>query len=177
MTEAEKLKNVKVASLGKQVKEKKIKTVEKAETQKIPLGKQEEVVVEKPVKKVSKPVAYWYGLGRRKTAIAKVKLVKGTGKIFINDIENNSPSRVYIAPLKVTGKDKDFDVYAKIYGGGLSAQLDAIRLGITRALDKFDPELHKTLKVEGFLTRDQRMKERKKPGLKGARRAPQWAKR
>lgn len=172
MTDAEKLKNVKVAPSGNQVKEKEAVTVEKTETK-----KKEEVIIEKPVKKIAKPSDYWYGLGRRKTAIARVKLVKGTGKIFINDKENNSPSRVYLAPLKVTGKDKDFDVYAKIYGGGISAQLDAIRLGITRALDKFDPELHKTLKVEGFLTRDQRMKERKKPGLKGARRAPQWAKR
>lgn len=122
-------------------------------------------------------VESWYGLGRRKTAIAKVKLVKGTGKVFINDNENSSPSRVYLAPLKVTGKDKEFDAYIKVFGGGISAQLEAIRLGVARALDKFDSELHKTLKVEGFLTRDQRMKERKKPGLKGARRAPQWAKR
>ena len=127
--------------------------------------------------KVEKEKKYWYGLGRRKTAIAKVKLIKGTGKYFINEKEMATPSRVYTEPLKITGKDKDFDIYAKIYGGGISAQLEAIRLGISRALDKFDPELHKTLKVEGFLTRDPRMKERKKPGLKGARKAPQWAKR
>jgi len=177
MTDAEKMKKVKVVPLVKQVKEKKVESVDKAETQKIKEVVKTVEKAEKPVKKIAKPSVFWYGLGRRKTAIAKVKLVKGTGKIFINEIENNSPSRVYLAPLKVTSKDKDFDVYAKIYGGGLSAQLDAIRLGITRALDKFDPELHKTLKVEGFLTRDQRMKERKKPGLKGARRAPQWAKR
>ncbi len=125
----------------------------------------------------AKKKSYWYGLGRRKTAIAKVKLVKGTGKYFINEREIATPSRVYTEPLKITGKDKNFDVYAKVYGGGISSQLEAIRLGISRALDKFDPDLHKTLKIEGFLTRDPRMKERKKPGLKGARRAPQWQKR
>lgn len=129
------------------------------------------------IKEKSKKTEYWYGLGRRKTAIAKVKLVKGSGKITINDKETAQPSRVYLEPLKIVGKEKDFDIFAKVYGGGIVAQLDAIRLGISRALDKFDPDLHKTLKVEGFLTRDPRMKERKKPGLKGARKAPQWAKR
>lgn len=124
-----------------------------------------------------KKTEYWYGLGRRKTAIAKVKLVKGSGKFTVNDKEEASPSRVYLAPLKVVGKEKSFDVFAKVYGGGLSAQLDAIRLGIARALDKYDAEFHKTLKVEGFLTRDPRMVERKKPGLKKARKSPQWAKR
>lgn len=119
----------------------------------------------------------WYGLGRRKTAIAKVWLSKGKGKVVINDQEQATPSRIYLDPLKVVGKEKDFDVKAKIYGGGQSSQPGALRLGIARALEKFDPELHKTLKVEGFLRRDPRMKERKKPGLKGARRAPQWQKR
>lgn len=125
----------------------------------------------------TKTKQYWYALGRRKTAIAKVKLVKGTGKVTVNDKELSQPSRVYLEPLKVTGKDKELDIFAKVYGGGIVAQLGAIRLGIARALDKYDEELHKTLKIEGFLTRDGRMKERKKPGLKGARKAPQWAKR
>lgn len=116
-------------------------------------------------------------IGRRKTAIAKVKLSVGTGKVVINDREIANPSRVYTEPLKLTGYDKKVDVLAKVYGGGLTSQEEAIRLGISRALDKIDPELHKTLKVEGYLTRDPRMKERKKPGLKGARRAPQWQKR
>jgi len=129
------------------------------------------------VKETTKQKDYWYGLGRRKTAIAKVKIVKGSGKVTVNEKELAQPSRVYLEPLKVTGKDKEFDIFAKVYGGGLVAQLGAIRLGIARALDKFDSDLHKTLKVEGFLTRDGRMKERKKPGLKGARKAPQWAKR
>ena len=129
------------------------------------------------IKSTTKQEDFWYGLGRRKTAIAKVKIVKGSGKVTVNEKELAQPSRVYLEPLKVTGKDKEFDVFARVYGGGLVAQLGAIRLGIARALDKFDSELHKTLKIEGFLTRDGRMKERKKPGLKGARKAPQWAKR
>lgn len=138
----------------------------------------EEIKIAEPKEKATRKSGdFWYGLGRRKTAIAKVKLVKGSGKVFLNEKEINQPSRVYTEPLKVVGKDKDLDVYAKVYGGGIVAQLGAIRLGISRALDKFDNELHKTLKVEGFLTRDPRMKERKKPGLKGARKAPQWAKR
>ncbi len=116
-------------------------------------------------------------IGRRKTAIAKVKISGGEGKILINDKEIANPSRVYTEPLRLTGYDKQIDCFIKISGGGLIAQKGAIRLGIARALDKLNPELHKTLKVEGFLTRDPRMKERKKPGLKGARRAPQWAKR
>jgi len=120
---------------------------------------------------------YWYGLGRRKTAIAKVKLTKGTGKITVNGEDLANPSRVYLEPLKVLGQEKNFNVQAKTIGGGIISQLGAIRLGIARALDKFDSEWHTTLKKEGFLTRDPRMKERKKPGLRGARRAPQWTKR
>lgn len=116
-------------------------------------------------------------IGRRKTAIARVKLTSGEGKFIINDKEIANPSRVYAEPLKLTGYDKKVDCFIKVYGGGLVAQEGAIRLGISRALDKLNPDLHKTLKVEGFLTRDPRMKERKKPGLKGARKAPQWAKR
>jgi small subunit ribosomal protein S9 len=116
-------------------------------------------------------------IGRRKTAVAKVKIVEGKGKITLNNQEIANPSRVYTEPLKITGYDKKVDIYAQVHGGGLVAQEEAIRLGIARALDKIDPGLHKTLKVEGFLRRDPRMKERKKPGLKGARRAPQWQKR
>lgn len=129
------------------------------------------------IKKEKKIKENWYGLGRRKTAIAKIWLVKGSGKVIINEREQATPSRIYLEPLKITGKEKTFDITGKVYGGGISSQLGAIRLGISRALEKFDPELRKTLKVEGFLKRDPRMKERKKPGLKGARRAPQWQKR
>lgn len=116
-------------------------------------------------------------VGRRKTAIAQVRLTRGTGKFTINGVETAAPSRVYLEPLKILGQEKNFDVEAKTYSGGIVAQLEAIRLGITRALEKVDPDWRTTLKKEGFLTRDPRMKERKKPGLKGARKAPQWAKR
>lgn len=116
-------------------------------------------------------------VGRRKTAIAKVKITSGTGKVTINEKEIANPSRIYMDPLKITGNEKKIDLFVKVFGGGLVAQEGAIRLGVARALDKLNPDLHKTLKVEGFLTRDPRMKERKKPGLKGARKAPQWAKR
>lgn len=116
-------------------------------------------------------------IGRRKTAVAKVRVIEGSGKVHINDKEIANPSRVYTEPLKLTGYDKKVDIFAKVHGGGLVAQEEAIRLGISRALEKINPDLHKTLKVEGYLRRDPRMKERKKPGLKGARRAPQWQKR
>jgi len=129
------------------------------------------------MEKTTKTNKYWYGLGRRKTAIARVRLFKGAGKVQINEREIAAPSRVYMEPLKVVGFDKNFDIEVNILGGGISSQLEAIRLGIARALDKFDETLHQTLKKEGFLTRDQRKAERKKPGLRGARRAPQWAKR
>lgn len=129
------------------------------------------------MEKTTTKKTYWYGLGRRKTAIAQVRLFKGDGKIKINNKEISAPSRVYMEPLKIVGHDKTFDVVITTLGGGIIAQLGAIRLGIARALDKFDETLHTTLKKEGFLTRDMRMVERKKPGLKGARKAPQWAKR
>ncbi len=126
---------------------------------------------------MSKGTNLYSAVGRRKTAIAKISLTKGEGKVVINDKEIANPSRVYMEPLKLTGNEKKLDLFIKVKGGGLVAQEGAIRLAISRALDKLNPELHKTLKVEGYLTRDPRMKERKKPGLKGARRAPQWQKR
>lgn len=117
-------------------------------------------------------------VGRRKTAVARIKMISnGSGQIVINDKEISNPSRYYTAPLKICGYDGKVDLFMKVSGGGIVAQEGAIRLAIARALDKLNSELHKTLKIEGFLTRDPRMKERKKPGLKGARRAPQWAKR
>ncbi len=116
-------------------------------------------------------------IGRRKTAVAKVRIAEGSGKVKINDQEIANPSRVYTEPLKLTGYDKKVDIFARVHGGGLVSQEEAIRLGVSRALDKMNGDLHKTLKVEGYLRRDPRMKERKKPGLKGARRAPQWQKR
>ncbi len=127
---------------------------------------------------------YHYGLGRRKTAIAKVRLYKnGTGLFKVNDRELKEYFPVermldaIFSPLKITSTAKKFDISAIVDGGGVEAQAEALRHGIARALLTFDSELRSTLKKAGFLTRDARQKERKKPGLKRARRAPQFSKR
>ena len=126
---------------------------------------------------------YYYSVGKRKTAVARVKLFEGgKGAVTVND----QPLKEYfsgimvenaLAALAVTENLKTFDIEVVVLGGGKSAQSDAVRLGISRALLVMDPELRSTLKPEGFLRRDARTKERKKPGLKGARRAPQFSKR
>ncbi|MEK7096478.1 MAG: 30S ribosomal protein S9 [Patescibacteria group bacterium] len=126
--------------------------------------------MEKEVKK------YWYGTGRRKTAVATVRIFKDPNKITVNDKETELPANI-IYPLELVGKKGIFGVSIRVKGGGKESQLEAIRHGIARALEAFDPEYRLTLKKAGFLTRDPREKERKKPGLKRARRAPQWAKR
>lgn len=121
--------------------------------------------------------------GRRKKAIARVRLVPGEGKVVINkrDIENFfglETLRVIVnQPLVLTETKDKYDVLVNVYGGGLSGQAGAIRHGIARALVKSDESLKPELKRAGFLTRDPRMKERKKYGLKKARRAPQFSKR
>lgn len=125
----------------------------------------------------------YYGTGRRKTSIARVRLVPGEGKIVIN----NRPLAEYFGkktlemiakqPLALTRTEGRFNVIAKVEGGGITGQAGAVRLGIARALLKADAEMRPVLKRAGFLTRDPRMKERKKYGLKGARRAPQFSKR
>ena len=126
---------------------------------------------------------YFYSNGKRKTAVARVKLFQeGSGKVTVNGLkiaEYFSGVQIENAtsPLSLTGNKKNFDVEVVVLGGGKSAQSDAIRLGVSRALLLFDPELRPSLKREGFLRRDARVKERKKPGLKGARRAPQFSKR
>lgn len=122
-------------------------------------------------------------VGRRKTATARVRLSLGKGDIVIN----GKPSTTYfpialwhdkvIAPLQLVSKLKDFDISVKIVGGGVSSQADAVRHGIARALIKWNLEWRPALKAIGFLTRDPRAKERKKFGLKKARRAHQWRKR
>ena len=127
--------------------------------------------------KVEKNKKFVLTLGRRKTAVARVKMASGTGKFVINDKEIANPNRIYTEPLKKSNFEGKIDCWIKVTGGGISSQLEAMRLGISRGLIKMEPELKKTLRLEGFLTRDPRMKERKKPGLKGARRAPQWQKR
>ena len=125
----------------------------------------------------------YQAVGRRKKAIARVRLVPGDGKVVINgrDIDNyfgletlKMPVR---QPLALTNLEGRYDVLVNVYGGGLSGQAGAIRHGIARALVKADPELRPAVKKAGFLTRDPRMKERKKYGLKAARRAPQFSKR
>jgi small subunit ribosomal protein S9 len=121
--------------------------------------------------------------GRRKNAVARVRLVPGTGNIVVNErsLDDYFPTRVHRmvaqAPLRLVGREKDFDVFATIQGGGISGQAGALRLGVSRALVELDPELRAQLKAEGFLRRDAREKERRKYGLKKARKAPQYSKR
>ena len=121
--------------------------------------------------------------GRRKEAIARVRLLPGSGNFDINgrSLDDYFPTRVHrmvaVAPLRLAGREKDFDVIATIEGGGVSGQAGAIRLGIARALIEVEPELRGQLKAEGFLMRDAREKERRKYGLKKARKAPQYSKR
>ena len=121
--------------------------------------------------------------GRRKEAVARVRLVEGTGSYQLNGrgLDEFFPTRAHrmivSSPLRLVGKDKDLDVVARIEGGGVSGQAGALRLGIARALIELNPELRPLLKKEGFLTRDPREKERRKYGLKKARKAPQYSKR
>jgi small subunit ribosomal protein S9 len=125
----------------------------------------------------------YYGTGRRKKSIARVRLIPGEGKILVNDraIDDyfglETLKVIVRQPLVLTETSNKFDVLCKVIGGGLSGQAGAIRHGIARALVKADEEFRAVLKKAGFLTRDPRMKERKKYGLKKARRAPQFSKR
>ena len=125
----------------------------------------------------------YYGTGRRKKSIARVYLVPGTGKITINkrDIDDylglETLKVVVRQPLVATSTLDKFDVLVNVHGGGYTGQAGAIRHGVARALLQADPEFRPTLKSAGYLTRDPRMKERKKYGLKAARRAPQFSKR
>ena len=124
----------------------------------------------------------FYGTGRRKKSIARVYLVPGTGKVTINkrDIDEyfglETLKLIVRQPLAATQTADKFDVLVNVRGGGTTGQAGAIRHGISRALLQADAEFRPTLKAAGFLTRDPRMKERKKPGLKAARRAPQFSK-
>ena len=127
--------------------------------------------------------SFYYGTGRRKNSVARVRLFNGTGKITINgrDIDNyfglETLKLIVRSPLALTGTEGKFDIVVNVVGGGVSGQAGAIRHGITRALMESDAELRPALKKAGFVTRDPRMKERKKYGLKAARRAPQFSKR
>ena len=125
----------------------------------------------------------YYGTGRRKHSVARVRLVAGEGNITVNgrNVEEYFNYETLIRdvkqPLVLTGNETKYDITVKVEGGGFTGQAGAIRHGISRALLTVDAELRGSLKKEGFLTRDARMKERKKYGLKAARRAPQFSKR
>jgi small subunit ribosomal protein S9 len=126
----------------------------------------------------------YYGTGRRKSSVARVRLVPGDGRFIINGLDfseyfPNLPALMEIVkqPLVETETEGKYDVLVNVDGGGYTGQVGAIRHGLSRALLEADPEYRATLKRAGFLTRDARMKERKKYGLKGARRAPQFSKR
>jgi small subunit ribosomal protein S9 len=131
----------------------------------------------------SNRVAY-AGTGRRKSSVVRVRLVPGSGKIVIN----GKPGELYLqfnpaylsaakAPLETLGLENEYDILANAHGGGLTGQADSIRMGVARALCQLDPENRKPLKIEGYLTRDARAKERRKYGLRKARKAPQYSKR
>ena len=139
---------------------------------------------------MAKEIRKFYGTGRRKTSVARVTLTPGKGNIIVNgkDVNEYFPFDVLVMdlkqPLEATNNLETFDITVNVKGGGFSGQTGAIRLGITRALLEYDQEnegsedsYRKTLKALGFVTRDSRSKERKKYGLKGARRAPQFSKR
>ena len=126
---------------------------------------------------------FFYGTGRRKSSVARVRLYNGTGSVKINnrDIDEyfglETLKLIVRQPLELTGTTGKFDVVVNVNGGGVSGQAGAIRHGVARALLQYDENLRGVLKKAGFLTRDPRMKERKKYGLKAARRAPQFSKR
>lgn len=126
---------------------------------------------------------YYEAIGRRKEATARIRLYSGNGAMMVNDLPvekyfvREVDLRTILAPLKAVGLDSSFDVSVRVNGGGVSGQADAVKLGVARALLKSDPELRTALRQHGLLTRDARAKERKKPGLKRARKAPQYTKR
>ena len=126
---------------------------------------------------------YYYGTGRRKKSVARVRVYPGTGKVIINDRDIDdyfgleTLKLIVRQPLALTETTEKFDVICKVQGGGVTGQAGAIRHGLSRALVQYDETLRSVLKKAGFLTRDPRMKERKKYGLKAARRAPQFSKR
>lgn len=127
---------------------------------------------------------YYEGIGRRKRATARVRLFPGgTGNMVINDLDARDylpragDVEVMLAPLTDIGQEASYDITVHVNGGGVSGQRDAILLGVARALVKIDPDLRSRLKDGGYLSRDPRVKERKKPGLKRARKAPTYTKR
>jgi small subunit ribosomal protein S9 len=135
------------------------------------------------VVQAEKKQSYFYGTGRRKTSIARVKLVPGTGEIIVNGtpyeqlFNRHEHRRVIVQPLLVTESLGKYNTVVKVVGGGITGQSGAISHGIARALVRADESLKTVLRQNGLLTRDPRVKERKKPGLRRARKAPQYTKR
>ncbi|AOW98148.1 MAG: 30S ribosomal protein S9 [Moorea sp. SIO1F2] len=128
--------------------------------------------------------AVYWGTGRRKSSVARVRLVPGSGQLIVNKRPGDAYfnfNPMYLAslkaPLETLGLENEYDILVNAHGGGLTGQSDAVRLGVARALCELDPENRQPLKIEGYLTRDPRSKERKKYGLKKARKAPQYSKR
>ncbi|KKP56935.1 MAG: 30S ribosomal protein S9 [Candidatus Moranbacteria bacterium GW2011_GWF2_34_56] len=164
-------------------------TVKKVSTKKETAVKKTAVkkVAEKKSVKAPKESRYFYAVGRRKTSVAQVRITPSDtvseNDYVVNEREMKEyfPGTImqatFVSPFKETGLVDRFKTSVVVKGGGISSQVEAIRLGIARALIKFDETLRPVLKANGFLTRDSRKVERKKPGLKKARRAPQWAKR
>lgn len=142
---------------------------------------------DKVVKKAAKEEVYFYALGRRKSSIAQVRLYEDSKATDLDVIINDKKMKDYfptanlqntlLAPLKAVGLHGKMRMTVVVRGGGVTGQVEAARLGVARALVKFNEEFKKQFKVLGYMTRDAREVERKKPGLKGARKAPQWAKR
>lgn len=120
---------------------------------------------------------YYYGTGSRKRSVARVRLYDGKGLVYVNSKPVSDKNDSYLEPFTLVGKTNKFDLSIVVKGGGKISQIEAIRHGISRALVEYNDEFKSTLRKAGFLTRDPREKERKKPGLKRARRAPQWQKR
>lgn len=127
---------------------------------------------------------YYEGIGRRKSATARVRLYpNGTGNVLINDkdgrdyLPRSGDYEIMVEPLTLIGQESSYDMTIHVNGGGISGQRDAIKLGVARALLKIDPELRPRMRDAEYLTRDSREKERKKPGLKRARKAPTYTKR
>ena len=126
----------------------------------------------------------YYGTGRRKSAVARVRLMPGSGQLIINGLPGESylqfsPNylRISCAPLNILGLNNEYDIHVRTEGGGLTGQANAIRLGVARALCSINSNHRHILKSEGYLTRDARIKERRKYGLRKARKAPQYSKR
>jgi small subunit ribosomal protein S9 len=155
----------------------------KKTTKKKTAAKKKTVALKKKITPKPKKLRYFEAVGRRKTAIARVRLMRGEKEFLINGktLEKYFPilelHQKALAPLEKTDCLDKFKVSVKVKGGGLQSQAEATRHGIARALVLFNPDFRNKLKKAGFLTRDSRMRERKKFGLKRARRAPQWQKR